>query len=123
MAPSGDETMDSNQEQLARKCRVAPTYLETDDRLESIYRGRIVEDEETEVVNVMTFTGEVEEVSGETIENYVAHAFAVGQWAGERGLPAYVFYEADELPLSGAIIAGKPEDVESFLLERTEYSD
>lgn len=108
--------------EMGKRFRDAPLYMRTDDRLEAIYRGRLVEDSVSERVNVMTFTGDVEDVAGNTIENYVAQGFAVGRWAGERGLPAFVFYEADELPLSGAIIAGRREDVEAFLLEQPECS-
>ncbi len=121
--PSGRRIVDSTKSEMAKRCRLAPLFLRTDDLLETVYRGRVVVDAENDRVNVMTFTGEVEDVVGDTIENYVAHAFEVGRWAGKQSLPADVFYETDELPLSGAIIAGNPEDIEAYLLEQPECLD
>jgi hypothetical protein len=99
------------------------SLFESDPKLADLFRTRVVEDDETDKLRIVMFCGECEEVDGATVDMYVSHGCDLGLWAGHRGLPVYAFYEGDlnqfgipELPWSGALIAGKPEDIEAYLL-------
>jgi hypothetical protein len=110
-------------QQWANMAKLGSIHCTEDDHLQLLYRSRIVSDESSDKVNICTFCGEVEEAAGNTAENYLVSGFAIGKWAAERAVPAFIFYETDGLPLTGAIIAGTREDVESYLRQCTPDPD